>query len=152
MDPAQNIGAPGPEVRDGMCAIEPACAMLSCAVGSRQFVVTGSEALEAHGKADALFGRLENEERGGGPGAELFDELVIHDDFRIAALWKTAHKAGAPDVDLIDLEPQACGQQHPKWSLDAHQARFLIGGFENQHRDADIGPILGDDALKQGAL
>src|SRR5262249_58630815 len=117
----------GADVRAEMSASEPACGTL----GSRQFVVTGSEALEAHGKADALFGRLENEERGGGTGAQLFDELVIHDDLRITALRQTAHKDCPPNVDLIDLEPQAGRQQHSQRRLDAHQARFLIGGLYN---------------------
>jgi len=61
-------------------------------------------------------------------------------------------EAGAPDIDIVDLEAEAGRQQHAERRLHPHQAGFLVGGLQDQNRDADAGAIFGNHALKQGAL
>src|SRR6202022_3266932 len=73
----------------------------------RQLVEILTEALETYGKADALLGRLENDESRGLPAAQLLEQIVIHHHFGNAAVGQAAHESGAADVDLVDLEPEA---------------------------------------------
>src|SRR5437867_1892220 len=76
---------------------------------SGQFVEAFAEALEAHREADALLRRLEDDEGRGLPGTQLLDQILVHDHFGDAAVRQATHKAGASDVGLIDLEPEARG-------------------------------------------
>src|SRR5271156_3643145 len=95
---------------------------------SWQLVETLAETLQAHGEADALLGRLEDDESRGLTGAHLLDQLVIHDDLGDAAVGQAAHEAGAADVVVVDLQAEPRGQQHAKRSDDAHQAALLVAG------------------------
>ena len=73
-------------------------------------------------------------------------------DFGDAAVGQAANEAGAADIGLVDLEPEARRQQHAERCNHAHQPAFLVGGLEHDHGQADIGAVLGGDALDQGAL
>ena len=69
-----------------------------------------------------------------------------------AAVRQAAHEAGAADVGLVDLQPEAGRQQHAERRQHAHQPALLVGGLQHDHGEADIGAVLGGDALDQGAL
>src|SRR5207245_9246206 len=56
--------------------------------GSRQLVVALAEALQAHREANALFRGLETAQRRGLPGAQLLDQIFVHDDLGHAAIWQ----------------------------------------------------------------
>ena len=59
------------------------------------------------GNADAFFRRLEDDEGRGLAGAQLLDQVVVHDHLGDAAVRQAAHETGAADVGLVDLEPEA---------------------------------------------
>src|SRR5262249_38013444 len=92
--------------------------IFSLPVALGQLVVTLAKAGKAHREADAFFRCLENNEGRGLAVAELLDQLVVHDDFGNAAIRQAAHKAGAPDISLVNLEPQARRQQYAQWRND----------------------------------
>src|SRR5262245_23859039 len=73
----------------------------------RQLVEAFAEALEPHREAAALFRRLEDDEGRGRPGAQLLHQILVHHHLGDAAVRQAAHEAGAADVDLIELEPEA---------------------------------------------
>src|SRR5690606_16989694 len=78
---------------------------------SGQLVVALAKPLQAHREADALFRGLEDDEGRGGAGAQLADQLVVHDDFRDTAVRQAAHKTGAADIDVVDLQAKPGRQQ-----------------------------------------
>src|SRR5579864_5664120 len=96
---------------------------------SRQFVVAVAKTLQAHGKADAFFGRLENDEGRGLAVAQLVDQVVVHDHFGDAAVGQAAHETSAADVLIVDLQPQPRGNQHAERRDHAHQAALLVAGL-----------------------
>src|SRR5215510_6453802 len=55
-----------------------------------QFVVALAEALQANREADAFFGRLEDDEGRGLAGAQLLEQIVIHDYLGNAPTWQAA--------------------------------------------------------------
>src|SRR5579863_5659013 len=118
----------------------------------RQLVETLAETLEAHREADAFLRCLEDDEGRGLAGAHLADQLVVHDHLGDATIGQAAHEAGAADIGIVDLEAEPGRQQHPERRDDAHQAAFLIAGLEHDHRQPDIGAVLGGYALHQRAL
>src|SRR5215470_13030877 len=73
----------------------------------RQLVVTLAETFEAHGKANAFLWRLEDDEGCGLAAAQLLEQIVVHHDLRHAAVGQAAHEAGASDIGLVDLQPEA---------------------------------------------
>src|SRR5437764_3028026 len=77
----------------------------------RQLVVTFAESLQAHREADSLLRRLENDEGRSLPGAQLLDQIVVHDHFGHAAARQAAHETGAADILIVDLETKAGRQQ-----------------------------------------
>src|SRR5262249_35156109 len=77
-----------------------------------QFVVALAEALQANREADAFFGRPEDDEDRGLAGAQLLEQIVIHDHLGNAATRQAADEAGAPNIGLGDLEPEPGGKQH----------------------------------------
>src|SRR6266567_1411196 len=79
---------------------------------SWQLVESVAEPLEAHRNADALFGSLENDEGRGLAGAQLLDQIVVHDHFGDAAVGQATHEPGPADVGLVDLQPEPGRQQH----------------------------------------
>ena len=66
--------------------------------GLRQLVEAFAETLQRHREANALFRRLEDDEGRGLGGAELAEQLVVHDDLGDAAIGQAADEAGAADV------------------------------------------------------
>ena len=86
------------------------------------------------------------------PALHLIDQFLLHHDFGDAAGRQTAHEAGAPDVGVVDLEPEAGRQKHAERGDDAQQAAFAVGGLQNDHHEIDVRLVFGGDALQQGAL
>src|SRR3954471_13580888 len=68
----------------------------------RQLVEAVAEAFEAHGEADALLGRLEDDEGRGLAGAQLLEQIVVHHHLGHAAVGQAAHEPGAAHIDLVD--------------------------------------------------
>jgi len=65
------------------------------------------------GKADALFGGLEDDERRGLGGAELTQELVVHHDFGNAAIGRQRTNPARPTSDVVELQAEAGGSSTP---------------------------------------
>ena len=63
------------------------------------------------------------------PVRSLLDQVVVHHDLGDAAVRQAAHEAGAADIGVVDLEPQAGGQQHAERRDHPHQPRLLVGGL-----------------------
>ena len=61
-------------------------------------------------------------------------------------------KPARPDLGVVDLEAQPRGQQHAGRRDHPHQPGFAVGGLQDDDGQADIGPVLGGDALDQRAL
>ena len=120
--------------------------------GSGQLVVALAEPLQAHRDTDAFFRRLEDDEGRGLAAAQLPHQIVGHLDLGDAAVRQAAHEAGLADIGLVDLEPEAGGDQHAERREHAHQAALLVGGLQDDDGQADIRPVLGGHALDQGAL
>src|SRR4029078_1340604 len=120
--------------------------------GLRQLVVAFAEPGQAHREADAFFGRLKDDECRAFSGTQLLDQLVVHDHFSDAAVWQAADEARAPDIRLVDLEPETRRQHHAERRDHAHQAAFLVGRLEHDHGEADIGTVFSSDALDQSTL
>src|ERR1700722_7972232 len=74
---------------------------------SRQLVIPLAKPVQAQRKPDALFGGFEDDEGRGLGGPELTQELVVHHDFGNAAIGQAADKAGAADVDIVELQAEA---------------------------------------------
>src|SRR5579864_2818034 len=118
----------------------------------RQLVVALTKALQAHRKADAFLGRLEDDEGRGLAVAQFVDQIVVHDHFGDAAVGQAAYEAGAADIVVVDLEPEPRGDQDAERRHDAHQPALLIAGLEHDHDQAEIGAVLRGHALHQRAL
>src|ERR1700683_3728812 len=119
---------------------------------SRQLVIPFPEPVQAERKTDALFGGVEDDERRGLGGPELTHELVAHPGFGSAAIGQAADKPGAADVDIVELQAEAGGQEHAEWRHHAHQLALLICGLQHDDGEAGIGAVFGYHALDQGAL
>ncbi len=84
--------------------------------------------------------------------AHLADELVIHDDLGDAACRQAADESGPPDIDIVDLQPEAGGKQDTERRDHAQKLALSVRRLEDDHDQIDVWPILGGDALQQGAL
>ena len=104
------------------------------------------------GKPMPSSGRLEDDEGGGLAGPQLVDQVVVHDDLGDAAVGHAAHEAGPAQLGVVDLEPEAGGQQDAGRGDHPHDPGLLVGGLQDDHRQPDIGPVLRRDALNQHAL
>src|SRR5262249_23406481 len=62
-----------------------------------------AEALQANRETDAFFGRLKDDEGRGLAGAQLPEQIVIHNHLSNAATRQTAEEAGSPNFCLVDL-------------------------------------------------
>ena len=60
-------------------------------------------------------------------------------DLGDAAVGQAAHEAGAADLGVVDLEPEAGGQQHAERRDHPHQPGLLVGGLQHDDGQADIG-------------
>src|SRR5258708_7039010 len=72
-----------------------------------------------------------------------------------SGVWKMKKVAVWPVFILpirVSSITTSAWQPRPERDLDPHQPRLLVGGLEHQHGDTDIGAVLSDDALEQGAL
>ena len=69
-----------------------------------------------------------------------------------AAIGQTAHEACFSHVGLVDFQSETGRQQHAKRDNHAHEPALLVRGLQHDHRQRDIGAILGDDALNKRAL
>src|SRR4029079_12762837 len=77
----------------------------------RQLVIPLADAVQAQRKPDALFGGLEDNESRGLGGAELAEQFFVHHHFGDAAIGQASDKTGAADVDIIEFQAEAGGQQ-----------------------------------------
>ena len=85
-------------------------------------------------------------------GAQLLEQIVIHDHLGNAATWQAADEAGAPNIGLVDLQPEPGGKQHAHGGDDTHEPALLVGGLEHHHGEADTGAIFRHDRLHERAL
>ena len=79
-------------------------------------------------------------------------QVLVHDHLGDAAVRQAADETGAADVGIVDLEAEAGRQQHAHRGHHAQQARFVVGGLEDDDGDTDIGAVFGGHALNQRAL
>ena len=86
------------------------------------------------------------------PVSQLADQVVVHDDLGDAAVGHAAHEAGPAELGIVDLQPQARRQQHAGRGDHPHDPGLLVRGLQDDHGQADIGPVFGGDALDQRAL
>src|SRR5580693_6788068 len=114
MERKRNPGLTLPPIRRSR--VSPCSTRATALAGpSGQLVEAFAKALQAHREADALLGRLEDDEGRGLAGAHLLDQLVFHDHFGDAAIGQAAHEAGAADIVVVDLQAQ------PRWQQDAER-------------------------------
>src|SRR4029079_1009860 len=100
----------------------------------------------------ALFRRLEDNEGSRLSGPQLVDQIVVHHDLGHAAVGHAAHEAGPAQFGIVDLEPEAGGQQDARRGDHPHDPRLLVRSAQDDHRQPDIGPVLRRDALNQHTL
>jgi hypothetical protein len=86
------------------------------------------------------------------PSLRLADELVVDDHFRNASIRQAADEGGAPDILVVNPEAQTGGQQDPERRQHPKDAILAVGGFQNDHGETDILPVLGSHALHQRTL
>ncbi len=67
-------------------------------------------------------------------------------------LRQAAHEGDAAHIGAVHIEPEAVGQQHAQRRQHPQQPGLPIGGFQHDHRQPDIGLILGRHVLDDGAL
>ena len=85
-------------------------------------------------------------------GTQLLDQIIVHHHFGDAAVRQAADEAGPADVGLIDLQSEPGREQHADRRNHTQQSALLVGGFQYDHGQTDIGAILGSDALNERAL
>src|SRR5262245_15801972 len=71
-----------------------------------------AEALERDRNADSGFRRVENDEHRGRAFFHLGDDVVLEDDLGDAAASAAFEKRGVADILAVDLEAEACRQEH----------------------------------------
>src|SRR5215213_6948278 len=147
---------PGAKVRHAASGTtqnpDPTFVMISSPAALRQTVEARPEAVQGDGDADPLLRGLEDDEGGALPLLHLVDEGVLHDDLGDAAGSQAAHEAGAANIGLVDLEAEAGRQEHPERGDHPEQPALAVRRLEHDYQQGDVGPVLGGDALHDGAL
>src|SRR3954452_19408378 len=118
----------------------------------RQLVEALAKPLQAHRNADAFFGRLEDDEGRLLAAAQLLEQVFVHLHLGDAPVRQAAHETRAADVSRVDLQAEAGREEHAEGRQHPHESALLIRGLQYDHSQADVGAVLGRDALDQGAL
>ena len=86
------------------------------------------------------------------PVAELPDQRVVHQHLGDAAVGQAADEAGRAHVGIVDAKAKPARKKHAERRQHAQDARLLVGGLHDHHREADILAVLRRHELHDDAL
>lgn len=115
------------------------------------------EAGQAFGKssqrnwdANSCFFRLENDKDCGFACCELLDQLVFHNNLRVAGEGVASEEGCVANIFAVDLKTQARGYKDTEWGEHTKDAG-AVGEFLEIDGQSNIVAILSRHALDEGA-
>ena len=115
-------------------------------------VETLAEALQLDRNADPLLGRLEYDKGCRCALGQRLAQVGVQDHLGVAAILEAAHELRLADILAVDIQAETIWQKHAQGCQYTQDLGVSVGGLQRDDRQANLGPVVGNDILQQRTL